>query len=134
MDALRALLQLTPGGPLTLDSAPRELPLLASTTTGRPMTADGIGLLFRRIFARAASQLERRCPGAAADLKRASTHWLRHTHANHALDAGSDLRDVKDQLGHASLGTTTLYTKGDAARRYQSVERFFDGALAEAEK
>ncbi|MEM5405885.1 phage integrase family protein [Paraburkholderia unamae] len=129
MDALRALLRLTPGGPLTPDTAPRDMPLLASTTTGRPMTADGIGLLFRRIFARAAAQLERRYPGAAADLKRASTRWLRHTHANHALDAGSDLRDVKDQLGHASLGTTTLYTKGDAARRYQSVERFFDASL-----
>ncbi|MEX4004160.1 phage integrase family protein [Paraburkholderia sp. EG285A] len=129
MDALRALLALTPGGALALESAPGDMPLLASTTTGRPMTADGIGLLFRRIFGRAAAQLERRYPGAATDLKRASTHWLRHTHANHALDAGSDLRDVKDQLGHASLGTTTLYTKGDAVRRYQSVERFFDASL-----
>lgn len=129
MDALRALLQRTPGGPLTLDSAPRDMPLLASTTTGRAMTADGIGLMYKRIFAQAAARLETRYPGAAADLQRASTHWLRHTHANHALDAGSDLRDVKDQLGHASLGTTTLYTKGDAARRYESVERFFDAAL-----
>lgn len=132
MDALRALLRLTPGGPLTLESAPRALPLLPSATTGRSMTADGVGRLYKRIFAQAAGQLARRYPGAAADLQRASTHWLRHTHANHALDAGSDLRDVKDQLGHASLGTTTLYTKGDAARRYRSVERFFDAALDEA--
>ncbi|MBN3856751.1 tyrosine-type recombinase/integrase [Paraburkholderia sp. Ac-20340] len=129
MEALRALLRLTPGGPLTLDSSPRDMPLLVSTTTGRAMTADGIGLMYKRIFAQAAARLETRYPGAAADLQRASTHWLRHTHANHALDAGSDLRDVKDQLGHASLGTTTLYTKGDAARRYESVERFFDAAL-----
>ncbi|MDR2985800.1 MAG: tyrosine-type recombinase/integrase, partial [Nocardiopsaceae bacterium] len=129
MDALRALLQLTPGGPLTLESAPRERPLLASTTTGRAMTADGIGLMYKRIFAQAAARLEANYPGAAADLQRASTHRLRHTHANHALDAGSDLRDVKDQLGHASLGTTTLYTKGDASCRYESVERFFEASL-----
>ncbi|CBW76341.1 Hypothetical protein RBRH_04082 [Mycetohabitans rhizoxinica HKI 454] len=25
-------------------------------------------------------------PGAAAALRRASSHWLRHTRANHALD------------------------------------------------
>jgi site-specific recombinase XerC len=123
MDALHVLLQLTPGCPLTLECAPRDMPLLASTTSGRSMTADSIGLMYKRIFAQASARLETRYPGAAADLQRASTH------ANHALDAGSDLRDVKDRLGHASLGTTTLYTKGDAARWYESVGRFFDASL-----
>ncbi|WP_311733104.1 tyrosine-type recombinase/integrase [Paraburkholderia fungorum] len=72
----------------------------------------------------AAALLRPAYPGAAADLARASTHWLRHTHANHALDAGDDLRDVRTGLGHASRGTTTLYTKGDAVRQYRAVERF----------
>ncbi|KVD85834.1 hypothetical protein WI90_26270 [Burkholderia ubonensis] len=31
-------------------------------------------------------------------------------------------------LGHASLGTTTRYTKADAARQFQSVEAFFNTA------
>ncbi|MFM0115300.1 tyrosine-type recombinase/integrase [Paraburkholderia nemoris] len=57
---------------------------------------------------------------------------MRHTHANHALDAGGDLRDVQTGLGHASLGTTTLYTKGDAVRQYRAVERFFEAALEDA--
>ncbi|AXF05683.1 tyrosine-type recombinase/integrase [Paraburkholderia hospita] len=66
----------------------------------------------------------------AADLRRASAHGLRHTHANHALDAGSDLRDVQTNLGHASLSTTTLDTRGNDARRYQAVNAFFEGALS----
>ena len=38
-----------------------------------------------------------------------STHWLRHSHASHALANGNSLVSVRDQLGHSSIAITSLY-------------------------
>lgn len=38
-----------------------------------------------------------------------SAHWLRHSHASHALDRGANVMLVRDTLGHSSLAVTSRY-------------------------
>ena len=61
----------------------------------------------------------------AERLAKASTHWMRHSHASHAIAAGMPIEIAQQNLGHASLATTTVYVTTESKRRMKAVESFW---------
>jgi integrase/recombinase XerC len=57
-------------------------------------------------------------------------HMLRHSFASHLLQSSGDLRAVQELLGHASIGTTQVYTKLD----FQHLAKVYDAAHPRAKK
>lgn len=49
---------------------------------------------------------------------RSETHYLRHTGASQAIEAGSDIRHISEELGHASVAfTEAVYVHADEDKR-----------------
>lgn len=75
------------------------------------MVVLGLYQAMKAFLARAAQGLD---AADAERLRRASTHWLRHTHGAHALQgregrAPLPLQVVQNNLGHALPSTTSMY-------------------------
>jgi integrase/recombinase XerD len=91
-------LYLREGRPAFTRSA-RQQALFLSSSSGKAMSSGSIQLAVRE-------------HARAAGLKVPVTpHILRHTYATHLIQGGADVRHVQKLLGHASLQSTTIYTR-----------------------
>jgi integrase len=87
------------------------------------LTPTAVYLIVKDAFGQAAEALATRDPVTAAVLRRASTHWLRHTAASHQADSGTDLRHIQKNLRHASIETTAIYLHAADDARHRDTTR-----------
>jgi integrase len=79
--------------------------IIDGPTRGRPWSGAAARSEFRRLAARAAVR------------RRFAPHQLRHAHALELAREGVALNIIQRQLGHANLGTTSIYLTGHRPRR-----------------
>lgn len=117
----------TQHGLAALPTRAEETPLVIPFKgRNRCLSRSAVHDAIKGIFGGAAAWLRARGPefaDRADELERASAHWLRHTAGSHQADGGVDLRTIRDNLGHVSLNTTSLYLHTeDDARHTETVQ------------
>ena len=103
-------------------------PIIADLQAGNGqdrITSTRLWTVTKRFFVTTAEVIESESPKTAEKLRRASPHWMRHTHATHALARGAELTTVRDNLRHASVSTTSVYLHTDQAKRARQMRDAF---------
>lgn len=104
-----------------------QTPIIGSldADSGAAISSVRLWGVLKRFFLLAAHETEADHPPLAAKLRDASTHWMRHTHATHALSRGAELTTVRDNLRHASVSTTSIYLHSEEVKRARQIGEAF---------
>jgi integrase/recombinase XerD len=92
------------------------VPELFISHRGEPLSRWGFAYILKQ-HVETAGQF---CPGLRN--KRVSPHVLRHTCAMIVLQATQDIRKVSLWLGHATMASTEIYTRGDPTEKLEAIE------------
>ncbi len=108
-----------------------DVPILASFVGAdrapSAWSAPGLYKALKKFFAARADELT---GDDATRMRNASAHWLRHTHGTHATNGRAgrkpmDIKIVRNNMGHASIATTSGYLTTERDARIQAMEEFW---------
>ena len=111
-----------PALPSAGDVRPLVLPLIGKD---KPLARSAIHEIVKAVMRGTADRLRARgadWTAAAAQIEAASTHWLRHTAGTHMTDAGLDVKTVRDNFGHATISTTSIYVHSEDDARHDATQ------------
>lgn len=109
---------------LSLMPTPGETtPLVMSLKGTSGISANMIYRIIKGLVVQAALRLEETDPYQAEKLRRASTHWFRHTSITHQADAGIGLNFLQRNARHAKIDTTGLYLHAEDGQWHQAMEQ-----------
>jgi len=75
-----------------------KTPWLFSKKNGKKLSSDTVQRIVRKAAKKAGIE------------KDVTPHSLRHSYATHLLEAGENIRNIQELLGHSNLNTTQIYT------------------------
>ncbi|MGL6071968.1 tyrosine-type recombinase/integrase [Craterilacuibacter sp.] len=88
------------------------------------LTRQACHVVLKNLFRQVCSWLEQQGRQEDAQtLAEASAHWLRHTAASMMGDAGQSAHSIMATLGHADLGTTSIYLHRELSARHSDMEK-----------
>ncbi len=102
-----------------------ETPLIAKLSLEVPLTPARIYEVLVTAFERCAASISARDQRAAERIRKASTHWLRHTYGSHSAARGVPQDVLQANLGHESLATTSIYVRAEKGRRHRAMQAAF---------
>ena len=106
----------------SLPSSYDSSPLVEKIRGQGGMTARHLTRLVQEVFDKAYEKMKQeKGEDFARKLTEASTHWLRYTGASMEIERGRALKDLSEDLGHASMATTdTIYVQSENKKRAAS--------------
>jgi Site-specific recombinase XerD len=111
---------------LGLSSVPvpdEKTPLVLSLNGTQGITANMVYRIVKDVLRQAADNVSATQPHKAEKLRKASTHWFRHTAITHQADANIELRYLNKSARHSKLETTAIYLHTDEDAWHEAMEK-----------
>jgi integrase/recombinase XerD len=87
------------------------------------LTRSGLHSAIKRVLRHADIWLGDRAHPLAGKIEAVHAHLFRHSGATHAIEDGASVIDVRDNLGHDNVATTSIYVNPDKKKRFAGITR-----------